>query len=177
MEWVIKGRQLWLISWFPGCLVFLSYKCSFKCIHNFLENKLLEMEVFKRLLWKRKWQPTPVLLPGESQGQRSLVGCCLWGRTESDMTEATSQQQQQQQQKIPWDISGGGPVVKKRQPMQETWVQSLVGEDPTCCRATNSMNRNYLTCALAPSGRNYRAHTRQGRAHELQWRPSAAKSK
>ena len=39
--------------------------------------------------WSRKWQPTPVFLPGESQGQRSLVGCCLWGRTESDTTEAT----------------------------------------------------------------------------------------
>ena len=32
-------------------------------------------------LWRRKWQPTPVFLPGESQGQRSLVGCRLWGRT------------------------------------------------------------------------------------------------
>ena len=32
---------------------------------------------------------TPVFLPGESQGQRSLVGCCLWGRTESDTTKAT----------------------------------------------------------------------------------------
>ena len=29
--------------------------------------------------WRRKWQPTPVFLPGESQGQGSLVGCCLWG--------------------------------------------------------------------------------------------------
>ena len=38
---------------------------------------------------RRKRQPTPVFLPGESQGQGSLVGCCLWGRTESDMTEAT----------------------------------------------------------------------------------------
>ena len=44
--------------------------------------------------WKRKWQPTPVFLPGESQGQRSLVGCHLWGRTESDTIEATQQQQQ-----------------------------------------------------------------------------------
>ena len=39
--------------------------------------------------WRRKWQPTPVFLPGESQGQRSLVGCHLWDRTELDMTEAT----------------------------------------------------------------------------------------
>ena len=41
---------------------------------------------------------TPVFLPGESQGQGSLVGCHLWGRTESDMTEATQQQQQQQKE-------------------------------------------------------------------------------
>ena len=39
--------------------------------------------------WRRKWQPTPVFLPGESQGQGSLVGCRLWGHTESDTTEAT----------------------------------------------------------------------------------------
>ena len=42
---------------------------------------------------RRKWQPTPVFLPGESQGRGSLVGCCLWGRAESDTTEATQQQQ------------------------------------------------------------------------------------
>ena len=39
--------------------------------------------------WRRKWQPTPVFLPGESQGRGSLVGCHLWGRTESDTTEVT----------------------------------------------------------------------------------------
>ena len=38
---------------------------------------------------RRKWQPTPVFLPGESQGRGSLVGCRLWGHTESDTTEAT----------------------------------------------------------------------------------------
>ena len=42
--------------------------------------------------WRRKWQPTPVFLPRESHGQRSLVGCSPWGRTESDTTEATWQQ-------------------------------------------------------------------------------------
>ena len=41
--------------------------------------------------WRRKWQPTPVFLPGESQGRGSLVGCCLWDRTESDTTEVTQQ--------------------------------------------------------------------------------------
>ena len=39
--------------------------------------------------WRRKWQPTSVFLPGESQGRGSLVGCSPWGRTESDTTEAT----------------------------------------------------------------------------------------
>ena len=38
---------------------------------------------------ERKWQPTPVFLPGESQRLGSLVGCHLWGRIESDTTEAT----------------------------------------------------------------------------------------
>ena len=47
------------------------------------------LSLFTFMHWRRKWQPTPVFLPGESQGQRSLVGCCLWGRTESDTTEAT----------------------------------------------------------------------------------------
>ena len=43
--------------------------------------------------WKRKWQHTPVLLPGESQGQRILVGCSPWGHKESlnkTATEAVS---------------------------------------------------------------------------------------
>jgi len=40
-----------------------------------------------------KWQPTPVFLPGESQGGGSLVGCRLWGHTESDTTEVTWQQE------------------------------------------------------------------------------------
>ena len=41
------------------------------------------------LHWRRKWQPTPVFLSGESQGRGSLVGCCLWDCTEVDTTEVT----------------------------------------------------------------------------------------
>ena len=48
------------------------------------------LSLFTFMHWRGKWQPTPVLLPGESQGQRSLVGCRLWGRTESDTTEQLS---------------------------------------------------------------------------------------
>ena len=45
--------------------------------------------IFTFMNWRRKWQPTPVFLPGESQGRGSLVGCRLWDHTESDMSEAT----------------------------------------------------------------------------------------
>ena len=51
------------------------------------------LSLFTFMHWRRKWQPTPVFLPGESQGRGSLVGCRLWGRTESDTTKATQQQQ------------------------------------------------------------------------------------
>ena len=40
-----------------------------------------------RFPWRRKWQPTPVFLPGKSYGQRTLVGYSPWGRSESDTTE------------------------------------------------------------------------------------------
>ena len=47
------------------------------------------LSLFTFIHWRRKWQPTPVFFPGESQGLGSLVGCRLWGRTESDTTEVT----------------------------------------------------------------------------------------
>ena len=42
-----------------------------------------------KIPWRRVWQPTPVFLPGESHGQRSLVGCSPWCRKESDTTDVT----------------------------------------------------------------------------------------
>ena len=47
------------------------------------------LSLFTFMHWRRKWQPTPVFLPGESQGWGSLVGCCPWGHTELDTTEVT----------------------------------------------------------------------------------------
>ena len=47
------------------------------------------LSLFTFMHWRRKWQPTPVFLPGESQGRGSLVGCRLCGCTESDTTDAT----------------------------------------------------------------------------------------
>ena len=40
-----------------------------------------------KILWRRAWQPTPIFLPGESYGQRSLAGYSPWGHKESDTTE------------------------------------------------------------------------------------------
>ena len=51
---------------------------------------LTNLEMINLRLQRRPWHPTPVLLPGKSQGRRSLVGCSPWGREESDMTEVIS---------------------------------------------------------------------------------------
>ena len=48
------------------------------------------LSLFTFMHWRRKWQATPVFLPGESQRQGSLVGCHLWGHAELDTTEVTS---------------------------------------------------------------------------------------
>ena len=77
------------------------------------------LSLFTLMHWRRKWQPTPVFLPGESQGRQSLVGCRLWGRTESDTPEATLQQQQQQQNicsSIPWWLSGKESACQCKRP-------------------------------------------------------------
>ena len=85
----------WKIPWTeePGGLQSMG---SWRVGHDWATS----LSLFTFMHWRRKWQPTPVFLPGESQGWGSLLGCRLWGRTESDMTEATQQQQQQQQQDI-----------------------------------------------------------------------------
>ena len=70
----------WKIPWMeePGRLWSMG---SLRVRHNWATS----LSRFTFMCWRRKWQPTPVFLPGESQGQGSLVGCHLWGRTESDM--------------------------------------------------------------------------------------------
>ena len=74
----------WKIPWAeePGRLQSMG---SRRVGHNWVTSLLL----FTFMHWRRKWQPAPVFLPGESQGRWSLVCCCLCGHTESDMTEAT----------------------------------------------------------------------------------------
>ena len=74
----------WKIPWMeePGRLQSMG---SLRVRHHWATS----LSLFTFLHWRRKWQPTPVFLPGESQGQGRLVGCRLWGRPESDTTEAT----------------------------------------------------------------------------------------
>ena len=52
-------------------------------------DRATSLSLFSFMHWRRKWQPTPVLLPGESPGQGSMVGFRLCSHTESDTTEAT----------------------------------------------------------------------------------------
>ena len=65
----------WKIPWTeePGRLQSMG---SRRVGHNWVTS----LSLFTYMHWRRKWQPTPVFLPGESQGWRSLVGCHLWGR-------------------------------------------------------------------------------------------------
>ena len=81
----------WKIPWTeePGRLQSMG---SLRVGHNWATS----LSRFTFMHWRRKWKPTPVFFPGESQGWGSLVGCRLWHRTESDTTEVTQQQQQQQ---------------------------------------------------------------------------------
>ena len=78
----------WKIPWMeePGRLQSMG---SLRVGHDWATS----LSLFTFVHWRRKWHPTPVFLPGESQGRGSLVGCRLWGHAESDTTEATQQQQ------------------------------------------------------------------------------------
>ena len=74
----------WKIPWMeePGALQSMG---SLRVGHDWVTS----LSLFTLMHRRRKWQPTPAFLPGESQGRGSLVGCHLWGRRESDTTEVT----------------------------------------------------------------------------------------
>ena len=72
----------WKIPWMeePGRLQSVG---SLRVRHDWATS----LSLFTFMHWRRKWQPSPLFLPGESQGRGSLVGCHLWDPTELDMTE------------------------------------------------------------------------------------------
>ena len=76
------------------------------------------LSLFTFMHWRRKWQPTPVFLPGESQGQRSWVGCLIWGCTESTRLKRLSS-------------SLGNPDGRR----------SLVGYSPWGCEESDTTER------------------------------------
>ena len=63
--------------------------------------------------WRRQWHPTPVLLPGKSHGQRSLVGCSPWGCQELDRTE-----------RIPFHFSLSCIGEGNGSPLQCSWLEN-----------------------------------------------------
>ena len=75
----------WKIPWTeePGRLQFMG---SLRVGHDWATS----LSLFTFTHWRRKWQPTPVFLPGESQGQGSLVGCRLWGHTQLKWLSSSS---------------------------------------------------------------------------------------
>ena len=85
MEWVWASFGSWWRTGKPGMLLSMGLQ---RVAHNWAPelNCLLTLGLSPSP-WRKKWQPTPVLLPGKSYGQRSLVGYCPWGCKELDMTE------------------------------------------------------------------------------------------
>ena len=81
----------------------------------------------QEILWRRKWQPTPVLLPGKSHGWKNLVGYSPWGRKESDTMERLHLYQCRRYRFPP-----------------------LIQEDPTCRRASKLTHHNCWVCTLEP---------------------------
>ena len=81
-----SGTLAWKIPWTqePGRLQSMGSQRL-----DTTEQLHFHFSLFTFMHWRSKKQPTPVFLPGESQGQWRLVGCHLWGCTELDMTEAT----------------------------------------------------------------------------------------
>ena len=75
--WALVGEQSGLPRWLSGWRICLQCRrCTFD-------------PWVREISWRKKWQPTPVFLPGESHRQRSLVGYSPWGCKESDTTEVT----------------------------------------------------------------------------------------
>ena len=79
-KWGLRQTPPWP-TWKSNCWIFDTWKSYFPLVPHF-HSALQFVHT-----WRRRWHPTPVLLPGKSHGQTSLVGCSPWGRKESDTTE------------------------------------------------------------------------------------------
>ena len=75
----------------------------------------------RKIPWRRKWQPTPVFLPGKSHGQRSLAGCSPWGCKESDTTKRVNNK----------GICPSGSGVRGRRPRLLSSFKGWLPQDPS----------------------------------------------
>ena len=79
----------------------------------------------RKIPWRRAWQPTPVFLPGESHGQRSLVGCSPWGRKELDTTWPLNNKRDGGEKGVsavpPGQGTAGTPFCRAGQNAQQNW--------------------------------------------------------
>jgi len=73
---------LYLIKGLPRCFCSIEFACQYRRHKRHRFNPW-----FGKICWNRKWQPTPVFLPGKSHGQRCLVGYSLLGHKESDRSD------------------------------------------------------------------------------------------
>ena len=108
----------WRIPWMeePGRLQSMGLR---RVGHNWVTS----LSLFTSIHWRRKWKPTPVFLPGESQGRRSLVGCRLWGRTsQTQLKRLTSSSSITSV--ITWNAKGISWVVLNKW----LWLRFLVSE-------------------------------------------------
>ena len=81
---ISKKESPQIFMGFPGGISGKQPACQCRRFKGHRFNPYVE-----KIPWRRKWQPTLLFLPGESHGQRSLLGYCPWGCKESDMTEVT----------------------------------------------------------------------------------------
>ena len=134
----------WKIPWMeePGGLQSMG---SLGIRHDWATS--LSLFTFKH--WKRKWQPTPVFLPGESQGRGSLLGCRLWGRTEwdtigSDLAAAAAYWIQRRRQWQPTPVLLPGKSHGRR---------SLVGYSPWGRQESDTTERLHFHFSLSSIGK------------------------
>ena len=125
-----SGTLAWKIPWMqePGGLQAIG---SLRVGHDWTTS----LSLFTFLHWRRKWQPTPVFLPGESLGRASLVGCRLWGHTVrhdwSDLTAAAA--------------TSSSPNSDRKQ--DTTWLESAITIQAPSIEVSFLLTREYLNAS------------------------------
>ena len=144
----------WKIPWMeePGGLQSMG---SLRVGHDWATS----LSLFTFMHWRKKWQSIPVFLPGESQGQGSLVGYHLWGcRVRHDWGDleaaAAAECFKQTVTRSNFTKSSAGKLLKKL--LQAFPCGSVVKNlSPSAGDATKSLSHNYWACALEPGSHNY----------------------